>query len=173
MEKVISIFGSGNINLNEKLYSQAEQAGKLLAENKYVVCSGGYGGVMEAISKGAKSAGGKTYGVTVSEWDSPNKYITEEIKMPNLMERLTELIAIGDAYVFFKGGTGTLAEISIALELMNKGLMKEKNIIFFDTFWKNVIECIRFDSKRINDIIEKNVKFIQEPAEIIEILLRF
>lgn len=161
MEKVITIFGSGLLTPDDELYSQIEQIGKLIAENKYVVCSGGYGGVMEAISKGAKSADGKTYGITVSAWKSkPNKFIDEEIRMPNLMERLTELIALGDAYVVCNGETGTLVEISMTFELMNKQSMKEKRIIFYTDYWKPVIERLRTGSKRISDLINRNVRFV-------------
>jgi uncharacterized protein (TIGR00730 family) len=169
MEKVITIFGSGLLSPEDKLYKDTFEIGRLLAKNGYVVCTGGYSGSMEAVSMGAKSAGGKTYGVTVSIWETiPNKYIDEETKMPNLMERLTELIALGDAYVVLKGGSGTLAEIAIVLELMNKRMMKEKKIIFYTPFWRNVIETIKPDNERLRGIIERNVVYAETPAEVIE-----
>jgi len=172
MEKVITVFGSGFIAPKEKLYKEAIEIGKLLAENNFVVCTGGYGGLMEAVSKGAKHAGGKTYGVTVSTWDRiPNKYIDEETKMPNLMERLTELVALGDAYVVLKGGSGTLAEIAILLELMNKRLMKEKKLIFYSSFWRKIIQTIRSDNSRLQGIIRRNVTYAETPKEVIRRLL--
>ncbi len=167
MEKVITIFGSGLLTPDDELYGQTEQIGKLIAENKYIVCSGGYGGVMEAVSKGARSAGGRTYGITVSAWKSiPNEFIDEEIRMPNLMERLTELIALGDAYVVCKGETGTLVEIAMTFELMNKQSMKEKRIIFYTDYWKPIIERLKSGSERISDLINRNVRFVNSIQEL-------
>ena len=130
---------------------------------------------MEAVSKGAKSAGGKTLGVTVKEWDTkPNEYIDEIIPMRNLIERMVELVGIADAYLIFKGGTGTLVEISVALELMNnkrnRKAMGEKPLIFYGDFWRSLIEILKLDSDRLKDLIERNVKFITSAAELHDLL---
>jgi len=171
MKKVITSFGTAYLNENEPLYSEIIEIGKHIAEAGYTICSGGYKGSMEAISKGAKSAGGKTIGVTVKGWQAaPNDYIEEIAEMPNLMDRIVELIGIADAYVIFKGGTGTLVEISVALELMNKGSMPEKKMIFFTDFWKNMIEILKQDSPKLKDMINKNIFFIREARELTNIL---
>ena len=171
MKKVITSFGSAFINENEPLYSEITDIGKYIAEAGYTICSGGYYGSMEAISKGAKSAGGKTIGVTVKGWESaPNDYVDEIVKMTNLMERIVELIGIADAYIIFKGGTGTLVEISVALELMNKRSMPEKKMIFYTDFWKNMIEILKQDSAKLNDMINRNVFFVENPEEIKKLL---
>ncbi len=169
--RIITIFGSAFTSPEDNLYRQAEDIGKILAQNGITVCTGGFAGIMEAVSKGTKSAGGKTIGVTVAQWQKkPNMYIDKEIKMPSLTERITELIALGDAYIVFKGGTGTLVETSVALELMNKKAMKEKPVIFFTDFWKNMIEILKLDSEKLADLIERNVRFVYETIEIEEYL---
>jgi len=171
MKKVITSFGTAYLNENEPLYSEIVEIGKYAAEAGYSICSGGYYGSMEAISKGAKSAGGKTIGVTVKSWESaPNSYTDEIAEMPNLMERIVELIGIADAYIIFKGGTGTLVEISVALELMNKRSMPEKKMIFYTDFWKNMIEILQQDSAKLKDMINRNVFFIENPEEIKKLL---
>ncbi len=171
MKKVITSFGTAYLNENEPLYSEIVEIGKYTAEAGYNICSGGYYGSMEAISKGAKSAGGKTIGVTVKGWESaPNDYVDEIVKMPNLMERIVELIGIADAYIIFKGGNGTLVEISVALELMNKRSMPEKKMIFYTDFWKNMIEILKQDSAKLNDMINRNVFFVENPEEIKKLL---
>ena len=171
MKKVITSFGSAFINENEPLYSEITDIGKYIAEAGYTICSGGYSGSMEAISKGAKSAGGKTIGVTVKGWQTvPNDYIDEIVEMPNLMERIVELIGIADAYIIFKGGTGTLVEISVALELINKRSMPEKKMIFYTDFWKDMIEILKQDSPKLKDMINRNVIFIREAGELKNIL---
>jgi uncharacterized protein (TIGR00730 family) len=165
--KIITSFGSAFINSDEPLYKEIEDIGKAIAGFGWRVCSGGYGGTMEAISKGVKSAGGKTIGVSVDGWAAKqNRYIDEEIKAINLMERILKLINIADAYIVFKGGTGTLVEISVALELMNKKAMKEKPVIFYGNTWMNVIETLKQDSDRLYELIEKNVRVITSPKQL-------
>jgi uncharacterized protein (TIGR00730 family) len=169
--KIITAFGSAFISSEESLYREIELIGKLAAEKGWTICSGGYSGTMEAISKGAKSAGGKTIGVTVKQWTSKiNDYIDEEVKMRNLMERIVELVGLADAYIIFKGGTGTLVEISVTLELMNKKAMGEKALIFYGDFWRNLMEILKQDSKNLAELIDRNVKFISSSDELQEML---
>lgn len=163
-----TIFGSAFTSPNDPLYSQAESFGKYFVQNNITICTGGYGGIMEAVSKGAGSENGKVIGITVSEWERiPNQYLTEEIKTPNLFTRLMKLIELGDFYLVFKGGTGTLVEISVALELMSKGSMQEKKIYFHTDFWKPVIETLKKDSEKLTELINKNVFFINSQEEVI------
>ncbi len=170
--KIITSFGSAFIKPNEPLYTQAVELGKYIAEAGYTVCSGGYNGTMEAISKGARSAGGKTIGISVKGWENKvNEFIDENIQAENLMERILKLINIADAYIIFKGGTGTLLEISATLELMNKKAISEKKMIFYTDFWKNMIETLRQDSETLNNFIDRNVFFIKEPKEITDLLI--
>lgn len=169
--RIITSFGSGFVSGDEPLFNEIELIGKAIAEKGWIVCSGGYYGTMEAISKGAKSAGGKTIGVTVKDWTAkPNQYIDEEVKMRSLMERIVELVGVADAYIIFKGGTGTLVEISVALELMNKKIMGEKPLIFYTNFWYNMIEILKQDSDQLKEMIEKNVKFIENSNELTPLL---
>ncbi len=165
--KIITSFGSAFITPNSTLYSEAESIGKLIALKGYTVCSGGYYGSMEAISRGAKSSGGKTIGVTVKDWQAkPNNYLDEVVVMPNLMERIVEMIALADAYIIFKGGTGTLLEVSATLEMMNKKAIPEKLMIFYTDFWKDLISILRLDSESLSALIDRNIKFIMEPEEL-------
>ena len=169
--RIITSFGSAFVSKDELLFNEIESLGKVIAQKGWTVCSGGYYGSMEAISKGAKSAGGKTIGVTVKEWTAKiNQYIDEEVKMRSLMERIVELVGVADAYIIFKGGTGTLVEISVALELMNKKIMGEKPLIFYTKFWSNMIEILKQDSDKLKELIEKNVKFIANPKELSPLL---
>ena len=163
MEKIITIFGSGLTGKKEPLFAEAEKIGVHLAENNFTVCCGGYGGTMEAVCKGAKSANGKTIGITIDYSGSKsNDYVDENVVMPNWVERLMELIAIGDAYVILKGGSGTLVEISAVLEMISKKIMKEKLMLFYTDFWKSVIGTLKFDNENLSKVIKNNIKFIDD-----------
>jgi len=99
-----------------------------LAKHGFSVCSGGYGGVMEGVSRGAKEAGGKTYGVTADFFTNAklNSWIDLEVRMKTWEERLFELIRCADAFVACKGGTGTLVELAVVWEMLNKSVMTAK-----------------------------------------------
>ena len=63
-EKIVTVFGSSRPREGEPDYEDARALGRALADAGFAVCSGGYAGVMAGVSRGAKEAGGKTYGVT-------------------------------------------------------------------------------------------------------------
>ena len=120
--KIVTVFGSSLPAEGSAAYTEAQRLGWLLAEAGYGVCNGGYSGLMEASARGARGAGGHTIGITCVIWPRPaNPYIIEEVRTPSFLERLMTLIDRGDAYVVLPGGTGTLAELALCWEMMNKG----------------------------------------------------
>ena len=138
-KKTITVFGSSKPIAGDEEYDTAYKLGSLLAENGFNVCSGGFMGIMEAVSKGASEYGGEVIGVTISPWVSkPNKYLTREIKCKTLFERIQKLIDVGDAYVVLQGGTGTLLELAAVWEFSNKGLMDHKPIFCHSELWKEI-----------------------------------
>ena len=62
--KIVTVFGSSRPPAGHADYEEARALGAALATRGFAVCTGGYGGTMEAASRGAKEAGGKVYGVT-------------------------------------------------------------------------------------------------------------
>lgn len=142
-EKIITIFGSARPSPSDDEYRMAETAGRIFAEKGYAVATGGYGGIMEAASKGASSRSGKVYGITVSSFSrSPNDYVDENIVCSTLFERLEKLLSRGDGYLLFRGGTGTFLELAAVWEFINKGLLPAKPVVCCGTFWNSVIEHI-------------------------------
>jgi len=144
-EQIITVFGSSRPLPGDAEYEEARLLGKALAESGFAVCSGGYGGVMEAVSRGAKEAGGKTYGVTAEFFKAAriNRWIDAEIKMKTWQERLFELIRIGNGFVACRGGTGTLVELAVVWEMINKSVMTGKPFAVLGDFWQPVLERVR------------------------------
>ncbi len=157
MIEKVCVFGSYK-DLSREKKEEAVRLGKMLAQMGITVMSGGFGGTMEDISRGAKSAGGKTIGVTCYLWGKApckkaNEYIDKEIAADSLPERIGIMLREADAFVVFPGGTGTLLELSAALEYINKGLMAPKSIIMLGDFWKPVLSCLQNEpvfSKKVN-----------------------
>lgn len=142
--QIVTVFGSSRSRPGHAEYASARALGAALAQKGWVVCSGGYAGVMEAVSRGAKEAGGKTIAVTAKSFSSrANAWIDEEICVDTWQERLFDLIARGHGYVACPGGTGTLVELAVVWEMLNKGVMRSKPMIVLGKFWQPVIECVR------------------------------
>src|SRR5688500_68960 len=101
-------------------YDDGVALGRALAGVGLGVVTGGYYGLMEAVSKGAKDGGGATIGVTVgiiSQRASPNAYLDEEIRTERLLNRIDKLVELGEGYVVMPGGAGTLAELAVVWNL--------------------------------------------------------
>ena len=127
MERIITIFGSSRPRENDSDYQEALMLGRTLGDAGFAVCSGGYGGVMEAVSRGAKIAGAKTYGVTAAFFKAQaNQWVDNEIRMKTWQERLFELVRLADGFVACKGGTGTLVELAVVWEMLNKAVIDVK-----------------------------------------------
>lgn len=145
-EKVITVFGSSRPRDGQADYEMARELGRLLAECGFAVCSGGYGGVMEGVSRGAKESGGRVVGVTSKAFRAKtNRWVDEEIRVDSWRHRLFELVRRGDGYVACKGGTGTLAELAVVWEMQNKGLMRGvKPFVVLGDFWTPVLDLMRW-----------------------------
>ena len=141
--RVISVFGSGRVRDEHAVYGQARELGRLLAESGYAVCTGGYGGVMEAALRGAAEAGGSTIGVTLKNSKSkPNAWVRDAEPMDGWRLRLERLIERGDGYAVLDGGVGTLNEFFMVWEMANKKLRK-KPMIIFGAFLRSLLESLR------------------------------
>ena len=148
----ITIFGSSLPRPGDRVYEEARRLGRLMAEAGFGVCNGGYGGLMEASSRGACEAGGHTVGVTCALWPrAANAWVAEEIRTASFPERIMTLMERGNAYIVLPGGTGTLAELALAWELMNKSALTRtvggpKPLIVVGPYWMPVIDCIQQES---------------------------
>jgi hypothetical protein len=104
---------------------------------------------MEASARGAREAGGHTVGITCAVWPAKaNPWIVEEVRAPSFPERLITLIERGDAYVVLPGGTGTLAELALTWEMMNKSSLSRtvggrKPLLVMAPYWRPVIDCLQ------------------------------
>lgn len=160
-EPVVTIFGSSRPRPGDEEYRTAYQLGAALARAGFVVCNGGYAGIMEASARGAKESGGKTLGVTFTALGprQPNSWIDTVIEEDALIDRAMKLVTLGDAYIIVKGGTGTLLELAIVWEYINKGLMKEKPILILGRFWKGVMDTL--NEELAWEGLERCTRFVQ------------
>src|SRR6184192_3928778 len=144
-EIIVTVFGSSRPCEGDPDYEEARVLGRALAKHGFAVCSGGYAGVMDAVSRGAKEAGGKTYGVTAAFFKSAklNRWVDVEIRKETWQERLFELIRMGHGFVACKGGTGTLVELAVVWEMLNKSVMAAKPFAVLGDFWQPILDRVR------------------------------
>jgi uncharacterized protein (TIGR00730 family) len=118
---IVAVFGASSSAPGDEYYAAGVTCGRLLAEAGFTVATGGYAGLMEAVSKGAAAAGGHVIGVTVPRVfpDRPgaNPHVVEERRAESLTERIHELTAVSNASIALHGSIGTAAELLVAWNL--------------------------------------------------------
>jgi uncharacterized protein (TIGR00730 family) len=118
MNEVVAVFGSSQITPGTPQYRDAMQLGTLLARAGTTVATGGYGGAMEAVSRGAAEIGGRVIGVTAPSVfphrSGHNQWVAEEITSRTISERIHRLIDLADGFVALPGSLGTFTELIVA-----------------------------------------------------------
>ncbi len=105
----------------EEALPEAERVGELIARRGGIVITGGGGGVMEAVSKGAHRAGGLTIGVLPGAHKrEANSYVTIPIITAMNTARNAIIVRTADALIAIDGSFGTLTEIAYALDIGKK-----------------------------------------------------
>ena len=99
--KTITVFGSSQVRPNDPLYDTAVDIGAGLAQAGFKVMTGGYYGMMEAVSKGARQADGHVIGVTTDQigerYDlQPNAFNCEIVHFADLRDRLLYMVENAD-----------------------------------------------------------------------------
>lgn len=174
MKKLVAVFGPTHCKAGDPLFDGAEQLGRLLAQAGFAVVTGGYGGVMEAASKGARAAGGAVIGVTAEVYFAKgreaNQNLTREIRVKSATDRLMELLDLPDAWCAIGNSTGTLGEVSMAWDYMTKGFIERKPLILIGKSWEGFFGYIRTEEQFLPWL-----DFIQlcgTPESAVEILLK-
>ena len=135
-----------------RYYEDAVELARLMSEwsltlekNRFVICSGGGPGIMEAANRGAHLAGAKSIGLNISlpfEQDS-NPYITPELNFEfhYFFMRKFWFVYPAKALVVFPGGFGTMDEMMEVLTLIQtEKLRKEVFVVLYGgDFWNSII----------------------------------
>jgi uncharacterized protein (TIGR00730 family) len=174
MAKIVAVFGTAQAKPNSDLYKVTENIGQVLAKAGYTVMSGGYEGVMEAVSKGALEAGGSVHGITVEIFERVgesrmNKWVSLEYRYPTLAERIDHLITRADAYIMMPGGIGTMQEFAETWQRMRLGDIPQRPIFIFGDFWKAIIDQMH-DAGYIHKMDAEMLLIVKTPREITDAL---
>jgi uncharacterized protein (TIGR00730 family) len=179
----VTVFGSSQPRPGSVAYERARTLGRLLARTGFDVVNGGYSGTMQAVSQGATELGGKAVGITCALFDGQrpggNAYLTLEHHTPDLLARLRQLVAHGQAFAVLGGGVGTLLElllvwnlsaISTPIGVRPAGIEPNKPCILVGTHWRRVLA----DLGRETEITPKHIDLlhiVDTPEEAVELLV--
>jgi uncharacterized protein (TIGR00730 family) len=153
----IVFFGSARISPDGPLghyYHEARELARLLTlwskglashVHRYVVCSGGGGGIMEAANRGASEAGGRSIGLNISlpREQRPNAYITRELcfEFHYFFMRKLWFAHLARALVVFPGGFGTLDELTEILTLAQTRKLERPIpvVLYGSAYWREIV----------------------------------
>ena len=170
----ITIFGFADSHEDRPEWKDAYETSKLLAENGYTIVNGGGPGVMKAATLGAKEGNGSVVGVSFYPKDAPyfegrdrSNPIDQEIKTQNYLERTLRLLEQGDAYILFKGGTGTISEFGMVWGTARLYFGHHKPFILYGEFWHEIMDALA-KNMYIRGEELKVYRIVDTPEEVLE-----
>jgi uncharacterized protein (TIGR00730 family) len=112
---------------------------------RFVVCSGGGPGIMEAANRGAAEGGGKSIGLSIElpheQW--PNRFISPGLNFQfhYFFMRKLWFAQLAKALIVFPGGFGTMDELWEMLTLLQTGKLQRRNLILIygREYWDRVL----------------------------------
>jgi uncharacterized protein (TIGR00725 family) len=173
---LISVFGSARARRGDALYEAGVRMGHLLGSAGCDVMTGGYTGVMEAVSRGAHHAGAHVIGITMRRFeDRVNRYVMDEIHTASFYERFGWLVDRADGYVAMHGGNGTLAEVTFTWQEILLGMVAQRPLVLCGRPWRKICEALMrelvpaphmFDPLILVDTPEEAVEIIRSHFEL-------
>jgi len=184
-------FGSARLREDGPMgscYAEARELARLITEwskqlgspaGRFLVCSGGGGGIMEAANRGAVDAGGRTIGLNISlpHEQRPNPYITPGLcfEFHYFFMRKLWFAHLARAIVAFPGGFGTLDELFEILTLSQTGKLGPRVIVILygSSYWNEVLNIpalVRHGMISAEDLALFHV--VDSPAAALDILKR-
>jgi hypothetical protein len=170
---LVAVFGSSAIRPPSPAYDEAEELGRRLALAGADVMTGGYGGAMEACSRGAREAGGHVVGVTVEIFERRgpvNRWVEERVHTPDLFERLRYLIARADGFVAVSGSVGTLSEVLLTWTLLSVNARPRAPLVLLGAPWKGWLE-VHHHPGLVPPHLFEHVRLADTPVDAVRLVL--
>ena len=187
----IVFFGSARIREGGPLgeyYTGARELARQITEwsdgqkspaHRYLVCTGGGPGIMEAANRGAQDAGGRSIGLNIGlpHEQRPNPFISPGLSFEfrYFFMRKLWFAYVARAIIVFPGGFGTLDELFEFLTLSQTGKIDPPvaTLLYGTRYWNEIVD---FDALARHDVISADdlrlLHFVDTPAEAMTVLRR-
>jgi uncharacterized protein (TIGR00730 family) len=140
-------------------------------DDKFYICTGGGGGIMEAANKGAAEAGEPTLGfnILLPFEQAPNQYIPEDMvfMFHYFFIRKFYFAFLANAFVIFPGGFGTFDELFEILTLSQTHKMQQiiPFVIFGKEFYDKVLNIDMLLEHKLISESDKNLFIITDDID--------
>lgn len=170
-EKIVTIFGGSRCGENSPEYTQAREVGGRLAEAGYTICTGGYLGVMEAASRGAREKGGRVLGIVMNQFKGePNRFLTDKVATKHFYERLQQLIDRSVGFIAIRGGMGTVTEVSLVWNKLQTRVIEPRPLVLLGECWKPVVKAWQ-DNLVVSNADVSHLSFAETPENAVKIIV--
>jgi len=154
----VVFFGSARVREDSELgqyYKDARALAHKLTEwaaqftngtYRFVVCSGGGPGIMEAANRGAHEAGGLSIGCNIElpHEQAVNPYVDLGVEFRYFFARKVMFVKYADGFAIFPGGFGTLDELFESLKLIQTGKIRHFPVVLIGTeYWAGLLDWLR------------------------------
>jgi len=171
-----------------RYYEDAVELSRLLtawgkrydSPRRFVVCSGGGPGIMEAANKGAALAKGESIGLNISLpfEQTANPFVSPglDFEFHYFFMRKFWFVYLAKALVVFPGGFGTMDEMMEVLTLLQTAKVKKRVavVMYGEEYWKKVID---FDALVLHGMVSRDdmklFRFMETPEEAFAYLKEF
>ncbi len=175
----VSIFGSARLTPDTPAYRKAQEIAGLFVANGYAVITGGGGGVMEAVNRGAAEKNGVSVGLNIilPFEQKPNAYATIKQDFQYFFIRKVMFVKYAQAYIIMPGGFGTMDELFEAVTLIQTRRIRPLPVILVGSdYWSGLIDWIKNYMLAQEKISPEDLDILQvkdEPEDIVQTVCRF
>ncbi len=170
----VTFFGYSLAKESDPQYTAAYEIAKYIGLSGRRVVNGGGPGIMYAATKGAKDAGGEVSVVYYEpkhaqrfEGKAGKNISDTQERQANYILRTKRLLDLGDMYIIFNGGTGTISEFAMAWGVARLYFGHHKPLILYGSSWKPLINAFKKHTRIRNEAF-RVYKIARTPKEAID-----
>jgi uncharacterized protein (TIGR00730 family) len=172
----VSVFGSARVPAGDPRYELARTMGRKLAEAGLGVITGGGPGLMEAVNRGAREAGGRSVGLRIALpfEQGMNRYVDVPLHFDYFFTRKLMFVRYATGFVVLPGGFGTLDELFDAVTLIQTHRVRSFPVVLLDSeYWGGLLGWLRERPASEGEIAPAELELLRltdDPDEAVEIM---
>jgi uncharacterized protein (TIGR00730 family) len=173
----VTVFGSARTPPDHPHYALMREVGAALGRAGLAVITGGGGGVMEAVNRGAKDAGALSIGCNIElpHEQRQNEYLDIALRFRHFFVRKVMFVRYACAFVIGPGGFGTLDELFESLTLIQTQTIRHFPVILVgEDEWDGLLDWLQaraLADHRIDPSDLAELRVVSDPDEVAEIVV--